>query len=468
MRCTRRPDGYFQRSVLALLLALLAAACAPRAWNEPLGAVTSAPAYSLIEKLPQKNSRKIFTILAFSGGGMRSAAFSYGTLKALQETEVVIKGEKRPLLGEVDVITAVSGGSYTAAYYGLFGERIFLDYEEKFLRKNIENRFLLSLADPANLSGILSEDFNRSDVSALWLSENIFAGKTFSDMSVGELPFVIINASDINNGLPFPFVQQQFDFICSDINAFPVANAVMASSAVPALFAPITLKSFSQDCSAPHGGWIEQALSQGAGAENYDVARKIARYVDGRPMPFLRLLDGGITDNLGLRGSIMSPVTHYGDVAAMAGAFTKEDLDEVTDVLVLVANAQVYPDYPWSQEGSDPGIYSMLMSSFDAALDLLNTETIQQAKRRFDRWADLVNRRRAPRQAKVRVHFVDLTFDGIENRQAREYFNSIPTALVMEPRALERVIELPKQLLNDSFDFQRFVYMVNEGIGRLE
>jgi len=468
MRCPPRLGSYLERSVVALLLVLLTTACAPRIWNEPLGVTATTPAYSMVQKLPQKNSRKIFTILAFSGGGMRSAAFSYGTLKALKETEVVIKGQTRSLLGEVDVITAVSGGSYTAAYYGLFGERIFLDYEEKFLRRNIENRFLLSLADPANLSGILSEDFNRSDVSALWLSENLFSEKTFSDMSAGELPFVIINASDINNGLPFPFVQQQFDFICSDINTFPVSNAVMASSAVPALFAPITLKSFSQECRAPHRDWIDRALSQGAGAENYDVARKLTRYVDGRPMPFLRLLDGGITDNLGLRGSIMSPVTHYGDVVAMAGAFTKEDLDEVTDVLVLVANAQIYPDYEWSKEGSDPGIYSMLMSSFDAALDLLNTETIQQAKRRFDKWGDLVNRRRGPRQAKVRVHFVDLTFDGIEDKKDREYFNTIPTALAIEPQALERVIELPKQLLNDSFDFQRFVYMVNEGIGRLE
>ncbi|WP_227520178.1 hypothetical protein [Marinobacter sp. LV10R510-11A] len=40
------------------------------------------------------------------------------------------------MLDQVDVISAVSGGSYTAAYYGLFGDRLFEDFGERFLRRN--------------------------------------------------------------------------------------------------------------------------------------------------------------------------------------------------------------------------------------------------------------------------------------------------------------------------------------------
>ena len=40
----------------------------------------------------------------------------------LRDTPVRIDGRDRRLLDEVDIISAVSGGSFTAAYYGLFGE----------------------------------------------------------------------------------------------------------------------------------------------------------------------------------------------------------------------------------------------------------------------------------------------------------------------------------------------------------
>ena len=51
---------------------------------------------------------------------------------------MVIDGKKRRLLDEIDGISSVSGGSFTAGYYGLFGDRIFEDFESKFLKKNIQ------------------------------------------------------------------------------------------------------------------------------------------------------------------------------------------------------------------------------------------------------------------------------------------------------------------------------------------
>jgi NTE family protein len=77
----------------------------------------------------------VFLLLAFSGGGTRAAALSYGVLRELRDTRVVVRGQETRLLDEVDVITSVSGGSFTSAYYGLFGDRIFEDYEQRFLRR---------------------------------------------------------------------------------------------------------------------------------------------------------------------------------------------------------------------------------------------------------------------------------------------------------------------------------------------
>src|SRR5712671_92827 len=81
------------------------------------------------------NSDSLQIFLAFSGGGTRAAALSYGVLEELARTQIIWEGQHRRLLDEVDYISAVSGGSFTAAYYALYGDRLFDDFENKFLNR---------------------------------------------------------------------------------------------------------------------------------------------------------------------------------------------------------------------------------------------------------------------------------------------------------------------------------------------
>ncbi len=55
---------------------------------------------------------------------------------------VMIDGQPRRLLDEVDTISSISGGSFTSAYYGLYGDQIFEDYKEVFLTQDIEHKLL--------------------------------------------------------------------------------------------------------------------------------------------------------------------------------------------------------------------------------------------------------------------------------------------------------------------------------------
>ena len=76
----------------------------------------------------------------FSGGGTRAAAFAYGVLEALRDTEISLEGKATSLLQKMNSISGVSGGSFTAAYYGLFGDRIFQDFEARFLKEKRPGR----------------------------------------------------------------------------------------------------------------------------------------------------------------------------------------------------------------------------------------------------------------------------------------------------------------------------------------
>jgi len=430
--------------------------CATRVWNRPLTATSRAGRYDFRHRMPQ-SGRGIFVVLAFSGGGTRAAAFSYGVLEKLRDTPITVGGKSEPLLDQVNVITSVSGGSYTAAYYGLFGGRIFKSFAPLFLYRDWQRDLSLLILRPDHLMSIARRGYNRSDLVASYLDRTLFEHKTYSDMSRNGLPFVIVNASDLNNAITFSFIQPQFDFLCSDLSSYPVANAVMASSAVPPVFAPIALRNF-KDCPERHKPWVVYALGHDAVLDrNYAVARALKRYSNAKRMPVLRLVDGGVTDNLGVRGSMMSPVAQEGDVLDMAGAFTPTQLRRVRHVLVIVANAQVYSEYSWSRHGTDPGLIDMTRASFDAALGILNTETVSLAKQGFMMWEKHVNAMRPPGAPGVKVDFVVLTFNQIKNSTERDRFNAMPTTFHLQPAQVDALRALAGQLLDQSPEYQSFL-----------
>src|SRR6187402_3870773 len=85
------------------------------------------------------NSDKLFVVVTFSGGGKRAAAFSFGVLEALRDIKVTTPdGEQHTMLDEVDLISAVSGGAFTAAYYAMFGRETFDSYAPRFLNHDTE------------------------------------------------------------------------------------------------------------------------------------------------------------------------------------------------------------------------------------------------------------------------------------------------------------------------------------------
>lgn len=440
---------------LILVIAVLASSCAHRTWNEPLRQPGPAMPYDFSTRLPA-NAEDVFVVLAFSGGGTRSAAFAYGVLEKLRDTPVAVHGQPGRLLDEVDVITAVSGGSYPAAYYGLFGERLFRDFESEFMQRNLQGELLWLLARPSSLLSLLRSDYNRADLAAAYLDCTLFDGRRFSDLALGGLPFVIINASDLNNAATFSFIQPRLDFLCSDLSPSPVANAVMASSSVPGAFAPVALRNYP-DCPQRHAAWVADALeNDDLLARRYAVARALERYSRPDRMPILRLVDGGVTDNLGVRGSMMSPVAQRGDVPAMAGAFTPGQLAKVRHVLVVVANAQTYPELGWSQAGRDPGLASTVRASFDATPGILNTVTAGLARRGFLMWEQHVNERRGASSPHVKVHFVVLTFNQIRDDNERRRFDRLPTRLRLAPEDVVAVRSLAGRLLDESPEFRAF------------
>ena len=177
--------------ICGIVFLIVISGCAHYPINQPLKQADPQAGYRGRNLVNPEQDDQLLLILSFSGGGTRAAAFSYGVLETLRDTTVSIRGRERRLLDEVDAITGVSG-SFTAAYDGLFRDRIFEDFESKFLKKNIQGDIVRStLFNPVNWAKFLSPYYARSDLAADYYNKYVFEGKTFGDLLARKEPMIL-------------------------------------------------------------------------------------------------------------------------------------------------------------------------------------------------------------------------------------------------------------------------------------
>jgi len=141
------------------------------------------------------NSDKLFVVLTFSGGGKRAAAFSFGVLEALRDIQVTTPdGERRALLDEVDLISAVSGGAFTAAYYALHGHETFESFAPRFLNHDTEKDLWHQVLVPSSWGKLARDDVSRSDLEVEYFDKELFRGASVYDV-ITRSPRVIIRLS---------------------------------------------------------------------------------------------------------------------------------------------------------------------------------------------------------------------------------------------------------------------------------
>jgi NTE family protein len=248
-----------------------------------------------------------------------------------------IPGRPVRLLDEVDCVSAVSGGSFTAAYYALYGDKIFKNFPEKFLYRNIQRHLMLKVLNPLNGARLPSPYFNRSDLAAEFYDQTLFEGKTFGDLLARKRrPFLLLNATHLQLGARFTFTQDRFDDLGSDLLRFPIARAVAASSAFPFLLSPISLKNFPDPEGLPPAPSTEDLHAQYyLNRRLYEAAKQSSSYRDKSAHEYVHLMDGGLADNIGLR--VISDEFRRGFIRERinSGAMKK--------LVIIAASARVAP-----------------------------------------------------------------------------------------------------------------------------
>ena len=406
----------------------------------------SAQPYSMGEIHGRGNTEDVGLVLAFSGGGTRAAALAYGVLEELRDTTVMIDGQPRRLLDEVDTISSVSGGSFTSAYYGLYGERTFDDFKADFLTQDIEHELVLGLFNPLRWFG--SE--GRTEMAVELYDKQVFHGATFADMQRAGGPLILINASDLAYGVRFSFVQEYFDLLCSDITTFPVARAVTASSAVPILFPPVVLKDYYDCPLVGKPDWLEKSAElTSSNPAMEQIIRGLETYYDQDNRKYAHFVDGGITDNLGLRAVY--------EVIGLAGGpqtfYRKNGIQYPRYAIVISVNASTDPEPEMNQTNKKPSLGETIGSMSSVQLHRYNDATLEIMRRSLNKWTQEMSTPDRPSTP----YFVKLGFIDIEQPEDRSFFNAIPTSFNLSEEQVDRLIEAGHELLRNNSVYQRLL-----------
>lgn len=401
---------------------------------------------TLLSKNILTKQDKVSLILTFSGGGTRAAAFSYGVLKGLRDYR---------LLDEIDVISSVSGGSFTSAYFGLYGDKIFDDFESKFLKKKIQTNLEDTFLNPFNWFDLSFS--NRSDHVAEFYEKEVFGKKSFKDLKEGG-PKIVINATDLSTGNAFSFTPDNFHRLCSNLDDYPIGKAVTASSAVPVIFSAITLKNYG-GCK-PLSHQIKEVKS--TLTHNDMQALSLRKYHDKENYPYLHLVDGGIADNLGIRSLLHIVSELDNDFIRVMDLY---GIPNSQKIAIIVVNAADGIDPNIALRENTPDIETTMGAVSTIQLKRYSADTLDLVTKYFKVWEEQINEYRCAKKSsceKTKFYLIELNFNQLPKDRAKR-FSLTKTSLELPDKKVDELIEAGEELLKKSKGFKKLLLDIKEG-----
>jgi NTE family protein len=411
------------------------------------------------------SSDETLVALAFSGGGMRASAFSYGVLKTLAATPSTVSTQQN-LANSVDFVSGVSGGSVTAAYFALKGPEGFSDFRQTFLDKNAEETLNTDVSLGNILSIIANGGANDRKNLPLWLDDNVFHDATYADVFGKKRTKLWIGASDIFNRTSFIFMPAMFAPLCSDLSQLKISDAVAASAAVPGAFTPINLESFAGNCEWKEPAWGRQDdlyYSQHA------LLSAMRHYRNAEEVKYIKLLDGGLTDNFGVAGVVLARLAQGNKYAPLS----KNEAISLKQLLFIVVNSGRGPvSGEWNRRADNPSILTLASAVTDTAIESNTRMTydfflvvMKEWEKGLIEWRCALpeTERQAARQRNKSwrcddVHFfvTQVSFaDAGPERQKR--LDTIPTRFMMLPEDVDFVVESANIAMKNNATFNAFL-----------
>ena len=448
--------GGWRRLGLVLAVALALGGCSSvRPWiNAPLGAAPPVDSAAIA----QRDGSALFAV-ALSGGGARAAAFGYGVLQEMRATPCCWNDRTSNLLDAVDVVSGVSGGSIVAAYYAAFGAEGLDGFERDFLRQDFQDGLVSQLLRPGNLVDLSSPWYGRSQLLQRRL-DTLYRGMTYADVARRPRhPQLVVTATDMSLGTGFDFTNEQFELICSDLGSVPLSFAVTASSAVPLVLSPVTLRNYGDSCPA---ALPEPAAGVGGGGSpGNDYRARLFHaqersYRDAAARPYIHLVDGGLADNLGVRGLLDRALSgggmnaSFSDVRIAPGSIRR--------LVIVTVNSERDPARRIDESDRVPSSLEVVDALLFGAGNRATVETQEYLSDVARRWQDDLRHNRREGLGSfapdAEIFLIQVNLRDAPEGERRQRLLQVPTAFSISDAEVTSLIAAGREVLKASKSFQ--------------
>jgi NTE family protein len=255
-------------------------------------------------------------------------------------------------------------------------------------------------------------------------------------------------------GGQFQFVPDHFQLIGSDLKSYRISRAIAAASAFPLLLSPITLKNYSGEPGVIVPD-VHLSDEMGEGSQrNILVQNAFRSYGDHQNNPYIHLVDGGASDNLGLEALIDADLQFGGLRRLIEQTLHTEPPRKF---VVIVVNATVRRTIGLSQTEAVPGVTSELWRLTDEFGEHNDAEFLDLLRVVLNRWkTESAARSKAP-GFQPEYYLVSVDFDQLRGSADGSFFDSLPTNLHLSSSTVDRVVVAGGNLLKDSPEFQRLL-----------
>ncbi|WP_222619241.1 patatin-like phospholipase family protein [Undibacterium hunanense] len=439
-----------------LSLAMLLSACSTfHPWQNEIAKPVSG---TLARESKPAKPQSIVVAVTMSGGGARAAAFGLGVLRELKDTRFTWEGESTTILDKLGMISGVSGGSILATYYAAFGDDTFNRFESEFLLSNFEGSLIQTTFSPKQMYRLRSPWYGRSQVLSEQLNR-LYRGLTFGDLQKNpRAPELVVTATDLTTGAPFEFTADQFALICSDLDSVPLSFAAAASSAVPIVLTPLTLRNYAQDC--PNRSDAARVSKGNLGEDNYRsriIKATEDSYKNAAERPFLHLVDGGLTDNLGVR-MLLDRAIADGSVQANfrdapPGSIRRVVLISINSERDLAERIDQNDKVPTTGQVADALLFGVGSRDSQVTLAMLNDDVTRWNREIIEHRG----KKDSPFAADAEMHVISVSLRDIKDRRQRRTLLQVPTAFTIAPDYVEQLQLAGREVLRQSSEFQRML-----------
>jgi len=183
--------------------------------------------------------------------------------------------------------------------------------------------------------------------------------------------------------------------------------------------------------------------------------------------PFLHLVDGGVSDNVGMRAVLDALEI----VEALHEAGVPSPLDGARRIIIISVNSLSSPPTDWDLSEQPPGTVDVLLKAAGAPIDAFSFEAVELLRDTAARWQTLRRIRdsaamatnkdpaiaAAMRVPDAEIFTIDVSFPALKDKAELEYLNKLPTSFVLSDEAVDRLRAAAGRIMMDSPDFQRLL-----------